>query len=93
MRGKSWRRCKENHGVDARKITGNSIPLRDEVFRFAPYIMTAPDIVEKGSMDTIGRESLRFKKKLSNGYEEHQIKHCERKLDAINHVCLFGPSG
>ena len=30
--------------------------------------MTAPDIVEKGSMDTIGRESLRFKKKLSNGY-------------------------
>lgn len=57
-----------NHGVDARKITGNSIPLRDEVFRFAPYIMTAPDIVEKGSMDTIGRESSRFKKKLSNGY-------------------------
>ena len=30
--------------------------------------MTAPDIVEKGSMDTIGRESLRFKKNLSNGY-------------------------
>lgn len=60
--------ARKNHGVDGRKITRSSIPLRDEDFRLAPYIMTAPDIVEKGSMDTIGRESLRFKKNLSNGY-------------------------
>ena len=60
--------AKKNHGVNGGKITGNSIPLRDEDFSLAPYIMTAPDVVEKGSMDAAGRESIRFKKNLSNGY-------------------------
>ena len=60
--------AKKNHGVNGSKITVNSIPLRDEDFSLAPYIMTAPDVVEKGSMDAAGRESIRFKKNLSNGY-------------------------
>ncbi|MBQ9719464.1 MAG: hypothetical protein IJV64_02095, partial [Oscillospiraceae bacterium] len=59
---------KKNHGVGGRKNTGSSIPLRDEDFKLAPYIMVNPDRVEKGSWDASGRESIRFIKNLSNGY-------------------------
>lgn len=59
---------KKNHGINGEKITDNSIPLRDEDFALMPYVMIAPDRVERGSFDTAGRESIRFYKNLSNGY-------------------------
>lgn len=58
---------KKNHGENGKKITVNSIPLRDEDFKLAPHIMVAPDRVTRGSMDPSGRESVRFEKNLSNG--------------------------
>lgn len=57
-----------NHGVGGSKITDNSIPLTKEDMELMPYIMTAPDYVQKGSEDITGRESIRFYKTLSNGY-------------------------
>ena len=59
--------AKNNHGVGGKKIEANSIPLRDEDFELAPYIMTAPDAVKQGSVDRAGRNSVRFEKRLSNG--------------------------
>lgn len=58
---------KNNHGENGRKITANSIPLKDEDFRLLPYIMTSPDVVQAGSTDASGRKSIRFIKNLSNG--------------------------
>ena len=58
---------KNNHGVGGMKIDQNSIPLRDEDFKLAPYIMTAPDNVIPGSASSDGRESIRFEKRLQNG--------------------------
>ena len=44
-----------------------TIPLRDEDFKLAPYIMVCPDRITKGSWDATGRKSIRFEKDLSNG--------------------------
>ncbi len=61
------RHSNKNHGVEGEKLSSNSIPLREEDFKLAPYVMTAPDRVERGSMGNDGRESIRFIKNLSNG--------------------------
>lgn len=57
-----------NHGERGKKLGPNSIPVRKEDAVLIPYIMTAPDRVEKGSTDVRNRESVRFYKNLSNGY-------------------------
>ena len=59
---------KKNHGDQGIKNTAKSIPLTDENFKLAPYVMTSPDRIVKGSMGPDGRESIRFEKNLSNGY-------------------------
>ncbi len=64
----SIRHAKKNHGESGIKNNINSIPLRDEDFALAPYIMTAPTRIEQGSMDVVGRKSIRFISELSNGY-------------------------
>ena len=77
----------KNHGVDGRKLTPNSIPLRQEDFSLIPYIMTAPDRVEKASMDASGRESVRFYKNLSNGYVvvvEKEYKNSPDDMETIS---------
>ncbi|MCF0209864.1 MAG: hypothetical protein HUK18_03525, partial [Bacteroidales bacterium] len=57
----------KNHGVNGKKLKDTSIPIRVEDAQLIPYIMTAPDRIEKGSIDNIGRDSIRFIKTLSNG--------------------------
>ena len=59
--------AKANHGVQGKKLSEKSIPLRDEDFELIPYILTAPTRVQRGSIDAIGRESVRFVKEISNG--------------------------
>ena len=79
--------AKKNHGVGGKKIDGKSIPLRDDDFKLAPYIMIAPDEVERGSMGADGRESIRFKKRLSNGVVlvvEKEQKNSPDDMDTIN---------
>lgn len=81
--------AKKNHGIGGNKITNNSIPLRDEDFSLAPYIMTAPDVVEKGSMDASGRESIRFKKNLSNGYAVVVEKEQKNSPDDMETITMW----
>ena len=64
----SLRHILKGHGVSGEKLDKNSIPLSEADLELIPYIMTAPDRVERGSTDASGRESIRFKKSLSNGY-------------------------
>lgn len=59
--------AKANHGVQGKKLSEKSIPLRDEDFELIPYILTAPTRVQRGSIDVVGRESVRFVKEISNG--------------------------
>ena len=78
--------ARKNHGVDGKKIGTNSIPLRNEDFELAPYVMAAPDRVERGSMDASGRESIRFEKTLSNGVVivvEKEQKNSPNDMDTI----------
>jgi len=78
--------AKRNHGEQGTKLTDESIPLRDEDFELIPYIMTAPDRVEKGSTDASGRESVRFYKTLSNGYVvvvEKEYKNSPNDMETI----------
>ena len=78
--------AKSNHGVKGKKITSNSIPLRDEDFELIPYIMTKPSYVERGSEDITGRESIRFYKTLSNGYAvvvEKEQKNSPNDMETI----------
>jgi len=78
--------AKRNHGEQGTKLTDKSIPLRDEDFELIPYIMTAPDRVEKGSTDASGRESVRFYKTLSNGYVvvvEKEYKNSPNDMETI----------
>jgi hypothetical protein len=62
------RHINKNHGTDGKKNTATSIPLRSEDIALLPYIMGAPDRVEKGNPDVRGVESVRYYKNLSNGY-------------------------
>ena len=59
--------AKANHGINGKKNTESSIPLRDSDFALMPDVMVAPDKVERGSTDATNRESVRFIKNLSNG--------------------------
>ena len=58
----------KNHGVNGKKLTAKSIPIREQDAELIPYIMTAPDYITGGPTDVTGRESIRFYKNLSNGY-------------------------
>ena len=64
----SVRHIFNNHGINGRKLNDRSIPLRKDDLKLIPFILTAPDNIEIGSMDERGRESIKFKKYLSNGY-------------------------
>ncbi len=46
----SFIHARKNHGVDGLKLTTKSIPLRNEDFKLAPYIMVAPDRVVRGML-------------------------------------------
>ena len=77
---------KKNHGKEGEKLDEKSIPLRDEDFKLAPYIMVSPDRVSKGSWDTTGRKSIRFEKDLSNGVVlvvEKEQKNSPDDMDTI----------
>ena len=77
----------KNHGENGIKLKGNSIPIKKEDTTLIPYIMTAPDRVEKGSTDASGRESIRFYKDLSNGYVvvvEKEYKNSPDDMETIN---------
>lgn len=70
------RHINNNHGEKGRKNTENSIPLRKEDIALAPYIMTAPDYMKKGSTKD-GVESVKYYKELDNGY----VVVVEREID------------
>lgn len=76
----------KGHGEKGYRLTNNSIPLRKEDLELIPYIMVAPDRIEKGSVDVIGRKSVRFRKTLSNGYVivlEKEQKDSPHDMDTI----------
>jgi len=81
--------AKRNHGEQGTKLTDESIPLRDEDFELIPYIMTAPDRVEKGSTDASGRESVRFYKTLSNGYVVVVEKEYKNSPDDMETITMW----
>ena len=84
--GNSFVHSKRLHGINGEKINVNSIPLSDKDFALAPYIMIAPDRVSRGSVDAIGRESIRFEKTLSNGavvVVEKEQKNSPTDMDTI----------
>ena len=77
---------KKNHGEEGEKLNEKSIPLRDEDFKLAPYIMVAPDRVRPGSVASDGRISIRFEKDLSNGVVlvvEKEQKNSPDDMDTI----------
>lgn len=84
--GNSFVHSKRLHGINGEKIDASSIPLSDKDFALAPYIMVAPDRVARGSVDAIGRESIRFEKTLSNGVVvvvEKEQKNSPSDMDTI----------
>ena len=81
--------AKNNHGVNGSKITENSIPLRDSDFELMPDIMVAPDMIEKGSLDASGRESIRFIKNLSNGYAVVVEKEQKNSPDDLETITMW----
>lgn len=79
----------KNHGVGGNKLTEKSIPVRNEDAELIPYIMTAPDYVEKSSTDITGRESLRFYKSLSNGYVVVVEKEYKNSPDDMETITMW----
>ena len=76
----------KNHGLKGKKITENSIPLRDEDLELIPYIMIAPDNVVPGNGSIDGRTSVRFEKRLSNGVVvvvEKEYKNSPQDMETI----------
>ena len=76
----------KNHGEGGKKLSATSIPIRKEDMELVPYIMTAPDRVEKGSTKN-NRESVRFIKNISNGYVvviEKEFDNSADDLETIN---------
>lgn len=64
----------------------NNIWNDKETYMLIPYIMVCPDSLEKGS-DDYGRESVRFIKKLSNGFVivvEKESKNDESVFETVN---------
>jgi hypothetical protein len=62
------RHISKEHGIKGKKNTKFSIPLRKEDIALLPYIMAAPDSVDRGSIVADSRKSIRYYKNLSNGY-------------------------
>ena len=79
----------KNHGENGLKLTGISIPLSKEDVELIPYIMTAPDRVEKASTDASGRESVRFYKDLSNGYVVVVEKEYKNSPDDMETITMW----
>lgn len=79
----------KNHGVNGRKLTENSIPLRNEDLELLPYIMTAPDYVMEGSTDVTSRRSIRFYKELSNGYVVVAEKEYRNSPDDMETITMW----
>lgn len=76
----------KNHGEGGKKLSATSIPIRKEDMELVPYIMTAPDRIEKGSTKN-NRESVRFIKNISNGYVvviEKEFDNSADDLETIN---------
>ena len=67
IRADEIRHINKKHGINGTKNTDQSIPLRKEDIALMPYIMAAPDRVEKGTLKADGTESVRYIKELSNG--------------------------
>ena len=84
--------AKKNHGENGKKLTERTIPLRDEDFALAPYIMTAPDRVVRGSEDLVGRESVRFEKILSNGVVIVVEKEQKNSPDDMETITMWAES-
>ena len=61
------RHANNQHGINGKALTANSIPLRKEDFALMPYIMAAPSRIKKGSTAANGTESVRYEKDLENG--------------------------
>ena len=79
----------KNHGENGLKLNEASIPLREEDVELIPYIMTAPDRVEKASTDASGRESVRFYKDLSNGYVVVVEKEYKNSPDDMETITMW----
>ena len=78
-----------NHGENGKKLSDGSIPLREEDLQLIPYIMAAPDRVEKSSTDMSGRESIRFYKDLSNGYVVVVEKEYKNSPDDMETITMW----
>ncbi len=77
----------KNHGVNGKKLTENSIPIRPEDAELIPYIMVAPSYIKGGSTNITNRESVRFYKNISNGYVvvvEKEYKNSPNDMETIN---------
>lgn len=79
IRAEEVRHAWNNHGVNGKKNTVNSIPLTKEDIAMIPYIMTSPTRIEKGSTSRDGTESIRYIKEITNGTVI--VVEQERKLD------------
>ncbi len=58
-------------------------------FSLMPDIMVAPDKVERGSMDTSGRESVRFIKYLENGFAVVVEKEQKNSPDDLETITMW----
>ena len=79
----------KNHGETGTKLNERSIPIRKEDAELIPYIMTAPDRVEKAATDISGRESIRFYKELSNGYVVVVEKEYKNSPDDMETITMW----
>ena len=79
----------KNHGENGTKLNDRSIPIRKEDAELIPYIMTAPDRVEKATTDISGRESVRFYKELSNGYVVVVEKEYKNSPDDMETITMW----
>ncbi|MDR0618897.1 MAG: hypothetical protein LBG17_03240 [Bacteroidales bacterium] len=86
IKAEEIRHINKNHGVNGEKNTEKSIPLTNKDIALIPYIMGAPDKVEKGNVTAMGAESIKYYKTLSNGYVvvvEREISPESNKMENI----------
>ena len=57
----------KGHGEKGIKNKAKSIPIKREYMSLIPYILTAPDKISMGSIDSKGCASIKYTKTLSNG--------------------------
>ncbi len=83
------------HGENGRKNTTNSIPITKKDMGLIPYIMVAPDSVERGSVQN-SRESIRYYKYIGNGYVvvvEKEHKNSPNDMETISMWAELSNSG